>query len=896
MVCIIVASLGGLLILSPLVRNASIQENGALKLVPTDALLIAHVNSWRALLEQQRSLDTLWSILRLSTTGRWLTHLSQALDSLRVENPEFLRTMVQNECYLSWHLIGERNLATLLLVPMTQNNVNAEDVVGALFPRVTPIASQSYAGSKILSFTIDEKQNKQTLHVASKENFCCIASSKILLENALRMYGSEFSLLENEDFLRALQSSSRNVPWNLYLQIPRYAPYIASELNGMWQRLVANLAQWCPWVGLDIAEEVGSFSIQGLSALNTESKRSSNKYHEAKSVPLQIQKILPSTCPVFFRWGDKNPEQLHEQLALKKSGNTRPPNSLLAKAEIQEITLAWDEQNGIGNWLVVLTPRSTSHALGVLRSELTKSGKAGQQTNETLQHLQMEGDSELVIFSSSDPSYFQSSFGLPFPKEVGRYYAMVDRFIVFAGTPRAIEHVALSKARTNTLESTKRWEKTKEGLQSQCNFMYYSAPSQRKNFASLFFSTQSGLRTGRGAMLANSLSSTVIQTSGAGKILFYNAIFQQGESQSSTTTTSTNRWNINLDAPCIGRPIFVTNHNTQAQEILVQDANGKLYLINAAGRILWRAQLEGAIVGEPKQVDLLQNRKLQYVFCTRNKLYAIDRNGNIVAGFPIRLPAPTYAPLAIFDYEGKRDYRFVVACSNRRIYMYDRTGKRVEGFQPPQLETNSIHPLVWFATRGKDYIVACDSNRMYFLNRKGSERFRTKQSVGRALGAPLGVLLGASPQILTVNQEGEFVQIGIGDGGIERIALEQWHSSSYGVIADLDHDAQHELVYTHGRDVLSTDFQGKMRFRTQLGEELSPWLQQFRFSATDSRIGVYSAASKKLWLINSSGAISAGYPLEGTTPFSIGQFTKERGVFNLVTGNGKAVINYEITP
>ena len=89
LVCIVIASLGGLLILSPLVRNAAVQEDAAVATIPTDALLIARINSWNELLEQQRSLDTLWSILGSSLPGHLMQRLARAFDSLRVENPDF---------------------------------------------------------------------------------------------------------------------------------------------------------------------------------------------------------------------------------------------------------------------------------------------------------------------------------------------------------------------------------------------------------------------------------------------------------------------------------------------------------------------------------------------------------------------------------------------------------------------------------------------------------------------------------------------------------------------------------------------------------------------------------------------------------------------------------------
>lgn len=890
LVCIIVASLGGLLILSPLVRNASVQENAAIATIPTDAVLIARINNWNELLEQQRSLDTLWSILGSSLSGHLIQRTSRAFDSLRVENPEFLGTIVPGECSLSWHSMGQKTLSTLAVIQLTNSIVKPEEVVGALLPRAIPIASQVYAGTKIVSFTLDERSNTQTWHAASKENLCYIATSRILLENALRMSSAEHNLLHEASFARVLQSSNRNVPWNAFIQLPRYSPYIAPQLNGIWQRLIAESAKWCSWIGFDISQENLALSVQGLSLVEKESKNTSNKYAEAKSSVVSAPSILPETCPVFLRWGDRNSERLHTQLAQQPSSTNNLSQTLIAKAEVQEVTLAWDEQNSTGNWLLLLAPRSTSHAFGILRSEFD-----APNAHDNTQTLRLDKDEELTIATSAHPDYFQKHFGTPFPSEVGKYYAVVDRYIVFASNIKAIERIALTKLRGATLEASQQWKEIKEQLQSQCNFMYYSSPRMRKDFASLFFSAKSPLRSGQGARLANSLAGIVVQVSGAGKIIFYNGIFQQSEAKALSSVVATG-WETRLEAPIKGRPLFVSNHNTKAQEVLVQDGNGKLYLINAEGRVLWRAQLEGDILGAPRQVDLYRNNKLQYVFCTRNKLYAIDRNGNIVDGFPVRLPAETFSPLAVFDYEGKRDYRFVVNCSNRRIYMYDRLGKRVTGFTPPQMETSTHHPLVWFSSHEKDYIVACDSSRMYFLNRRGEERLRTKSSISRAYGAPLSVEFGNSPRVVTVNDEGELCVINTADGDVRRIAIPSWRKNSIGILTDLNGDGVLELIYTRGKELVAVNQLGNIVYRSTFDGELGDWVQTFRFSEQDVRIGVYSPSARKLWLVNASGNISAGYPLEGDSPFSIGTFVKGRGSFNLLVGKENSVKNYEVKP
>ena len=80
--------------------------------------------------------------------------------------------------------------------------------------------------------------------------------------------------------------------------------------------------------------------------------------------------------------------------------------------------------------------------------------------------------------------------------------------------------------------------------------------------------------------------------------------------------------NIKLDADVLMPPQFVSNHITNEKEIAVQDINNNLYLIASNGNILWKKQLNGAILGKIEQVDMYKNGKLQLAFTTKNHLYA----------------------------------------------------------------------------------------------------------------------------------------------------------------------------------------------------------------------------------------------------------------------------------
>ena len=117
-------------------------------------------------------------------------------------------------------------------------------------------------------------------------------------------------------------------------------------------------------------------------------------------------------------------------------------------------------------------------------------------------------------------------------------------------------------------------------------------------------------------------------------------------------------------------PHFVTNHITKDREIAVQDEKYNLYLISNQGKVLWKKKLAGKILGQIKQVDLYKNGRLQLIFVTENRLYVLDRNGKEVKPYPKIFKDKITRPLAIYDYDNNKNYRFLIT-QGKELLMYD---------------------------------------------------------------------------------------------------------------------------------------------------------------------------------------------------------------------------------
>ena len=186
---------------------------------------------------------------------------------------------------------------------------------------------------------------------------------------------------------------------------------------------------------------------------------------------------------------------------------------------------------------------------------------------------------------------------------------------------------------------------------------------------------------------------------------------------------------VKLDASLQNTPRLFKNHTNKTRDIVVQDVSNTLYLISNKGKIKWKKNLGAAILGDITEVDLYRNGKYQLAFTTQDKLYVLDRNGKEVENFPIEFKDPITQPLAVFDYDRNRKYRFLVTQGNS-VLMYNKDAKRVTGFKFDKADNSIVTQPKHIRIGSRDYIlVMSNSGKLNILSRTGTERVSIKTNL-----------------------------------------------------------------------------------------------------------------------------------------------------------------------
>jgi hypothetical protein len=69
----------------------------------------------------------------------------------------------------------------------------------------------------------------------------------------------------------------------------------------------------------------------------------------------------------------------------------------------------------------------------------------------------------------------------------------------------------------------------------------------------------------------------------------------------------------------------------------------------------------------------------------------------------------------------------------------------------------------------------------------------------------------------------------------------------------------------------------------------------YEFTTNDLRIGIVQPQNNHIWLYDSKGKACKGFPLKGSTPFSIGRLDRAGSNYNLFVGSkNNFLYNYSV--
>ena len=477
---------------------------------------------------------------------------------------------------------------------------------------------------------------------------------------------------------------------------------------------------------------------------------------------------------------------------------------------------------------------------------------------------------EIEIFNFSKTDIFKSVLA-PFVNNKVEKYMILNDIVIFSNNEELLTQIISDQQNKTTLIHSKIFKNNISNLSDEASMLFVS---NNKNFKSVLAkNTSEKFKKEIEALSLKNYQVSALQFVQDNNFAHVNGIIQKNISKVNTNSIS-QQFNIALDDDILSAPQIVKNHRTSEKEIIVQDVKNNLYLISNRGKVLWKKSLNGRILGKVEQIDIYKNGRLQLAFSTPKRVYILDRNGKEVKPFPMKFNDEITQPLSVFDYDNKKNYRFLVT-QGKNTLMYDTKGKTIKGFTFKKANSNIITQPKHFRVGTKDYIVFASGKKLNILDRTGKTRINIKKEFNFS-----------DNEIYLYKSNFSYTTT---DGHLNQV-----NQRGSVTTQNLQFPVNHNLTTTSKTLVSLADniltIKGKA-IELDFGDYTPPKIFYLRdkiyVTTTDLQ-------SQKAYLFDSQGKSIANFPVYGTSTLQLDNLDKDRNLEFVVRGENNSIVLYQI--
>jgi hypothetical protein len=799
----------------------------------------------------------------------------------QLNKPAYKKILSGNSALISFHLSAKGKLKTLLsmAVPSDIKPRQIKDILKT--SGIKNVTEKNILNNEILMLPYTTNSSKDTVFVSVISGLLICTASEKLIREAIIQTTREKDIRSQTGFSKVLQTSGKNED-KIFMVFRNLPPLLKPFFGKDHADLVQKTGKLAGCGGGDIYLSENDLVISGY----TESADPSEylyKYKSATPGLFHTSKILPSAT-VFFE-SILNPSPAPITPSSGKAGSLAGKLRPYIGEEITKVYIDIRDRPVSDNSLIIYELKNRVYAEKIFLDDFSTT--SGQND---IHYFEPDEQVKVPVYLTGYMGF--NSVILPGFAEGfnDSWFAFYDNYLITGSSYITISRLLYDNLLNKTLSNDISYRDFEGTLPSIAGYFFYAVPSRIINYLSGWLDADliKSLKSNKSSL--NKIQGVGYQFVTSNDML-YNSLsvrFREEAREESTT-----EWETLLDTVAAIKPFFFTNHITGAKEIFIQDMKNNAYLINAAGRVLWKVPLRERITGTIFLVDYLKNGKFQILFSGRNYLHLLDRNGNYVERYPVRLRSPATNSLALFDYDNNQTYRLLIAGEDQQVYAYDINGNVVRGWKLFRTTSQVKSEISWIRVSGKDYLIISDETSVYFIDRTGNTRLTLSEPVTRAMKSSIRLITGSRPSVVCSSPDGTIQHIYF-DGSVKKTSIRKFTFDHSFDIFDVNGDGFSEYIFIDKGILYLYNHNGSEMFTREFGSGNLGGPINFIFSASDRKIGVFDINNNQIYLIDRNGDTMKGFPLKGASMFSIGKLSEKSGWHLIVGGTDRFLYNYKL--
>ncbi len=910
-------------------REASVWE-----LVPNDAILVLETTEAQRMREKIDSLP-FWQPFRSLPYLQAYHSRKTLLDSIGRDSLDIMDYLKGRKIYISLHQTSRTSADIMFFVPMSLKSRIINSLTNKLKEKVPFTNSERlYNDITIHELKYEYEKTDENGEVEARKNsnrknetqsviftyviyrnFFIGSYTPFLVEDAVRKIanneGTPF-FKENQDLLKLTKIEDDDA--NLYVsasQIPKLFSLFTDDEN---TALLSTFGKWAKSAMLDVSLKEHLLLLNGY--LLTQEEGSERDYlsilEGQKSIEfIDLQQFIPQETALLYRIGLSEPEKyFHDLDDYRKEyfpKQIEDRETLIDNYSFSPTRFL----DNLGNEIAVAVlempeNRKNPEKLAFLKikSEDGQTEKYKEKAIALLNQLaenslvEIKGDStetkplteiyeELPITRIEVADFPKKMFGEGFSGFSQSYFTVLEsKYIVIGSSFQAVQTLIDDYKNERVWGKLVRQRQFFEQIGTRSTVSVIVDLPRSWNW--LMTNVSSEWRTTFEAYKYDLLKVEFLawQAEGEEKRFASSFIFQQQKTAELVAKSKKEEVKTIFKSKLESPPYLVRNHLDRTQEVLVQDDKDMLYLISKEGKILWNYYLNGTMRPQVYQIDVYNNGKLQYLISTPTKVYLIDRLGRAVSGFPISFPSTTFIThLSVIDYDNSKNYRIGVATSQGDVYLYDKTGKSLPGWQPRKVGMALSAPLEHIRVGSRDAMVAIEQNGIVNLLKRNSQSYSNfplnfNSDITNDFHVDYGNTL-ATTEISMLTEAGELIRFNLEGKIMDRKFFEKGEQGAiFTLAADKQREQNFVIARQDSKKLTLYSSEEERLFSKDFDNEGTKLIQYFNFGASIEVIAVTDMHAQKTYLFYTNGTLIGGKPIQSNTTIAL-FYSEQTSLFTL---------------
>jgi len=886
-------------------KKIEVPENTAIKAIPIDASFILESRKILPLWKTISQNSNLW---QESLTLPYFSELDRQLkmlDSTVRENPELGTILEKEPLFISAHINGMNHFNYLFICSVPANSQITLTAYLDSLKNSSPANNLQYEETTIHCIQVDEKN----MFYYTINNGIFISSfGPALIKESLRQLESGISLMNSAYFTKILNASGEQSEAHVFVNLQTFTNVSSGLFNRNSLSTISSLQDLGQWMGLDVTINPDELIMTGFTDCDSTGSQFLNLFQHQSSREVRIASVAPSNT-AFMVCHELSDYGLFHKNYLQYLGihnKSRSRSEWLAKIEqdyavgIEKYFYPW-----INNEIAQIITEPSDSTLQNDTYILVEATDVNVAINKlTTLADTMASRKKLKIVDSSYMHHeirnlnvdnvMGNLLGSSFDGVTKSWFTSVGNYIVFANSMNALKTFIYGYEGGNTLEKDSYYKDyIKQHVESESGVYIYNNMMLSPVFYAKYLDKPYSEDIKKMKTIFGKFHAASIQFSYMQGMFYTNFYVKRNPSYRNEIKPL---WQIELDTTLATHPRWVKDYTSQGQYILVEDKNESLYLLNNNGHTEWKTKIDGYIKSPVFQVDALRNRKIQYAFNTLDNIILIDRKGNNMSGFPLRLKYSASAPLSVFDYDNNRNYKLLLPGNDLKIHAYDINGNPVKGWNMPETREIVKCPVHYCQIDKKDYIIVIDdAGKIYVLDRKGNEKLNLDNRMPPHL-KDFYVICGNSPSnsyIMANDSLGTVFKLSLSG---ELATLQYFKGAKNGVCfipGPKDSAGKQEMFFLSGSDLWAYNSDKTERFHAKAKDKLYDTLLLFIYPDHSIKIGVIDPKNEHIYLWDNSGNLCAGFPIHSSGGLDIADM-KNDGSPCVVTETGNKIYVYSL--